>query len=99
METYDTAALVRVILAWMGAGAGVLMGLGCLGGAMTAWIEGRSRPFAKGQSEWWLCMGMAAGAVLVSAGCLWYIFLADRAPVSRSPSMSPTISQPVQQAP
>ena len=89
MDAYDTAALVRVILAWMGAGAGVLMAFGGLGGAMTAWIEGRSRPFAKGQSEWWLCIGLASVAAVVTLSCLWYIFLADRPPVTMPRSMPP----------
>lgn len=91
MDAYDTAALIRVLLAWTGAGVGALMALGALGAALNAWIEGRSRPFAKGQSEWWLSIGFTLLASAVCLGCLWYIFLSDRAPVAKAHSFSPAV--------
>lgn len=83
METYDTAMLVKVILAWVGVGAGVMMALMCLGGALNGWVEGRSRPFGEGKSEWWMGVGFALAGFAVAGACVYYVFFSDREPISK----------------
>lgn len=83
MDGYDTAMLVKVILAWVGVGAGTIMALMCLGGALNGWAEGRACPVGKGKSEWWMCMGFFAAGLAVAGACVYYIFFSERPSIER----------------
>jgi len=71
MELWPT---VKLVLTWTGMVVGGIVTLGCLGGALSALLQGRANPFGKGKSEFWLPFFIGAAAAGLVYFCVHRAF-------------------------
>lgn len=68
---------VKLVLMWTGMVVGGIVTLGCIGGALSAIVQGRANPFGKGKSEFWLPLLIGLMFAGVVYFCVHRTFLAE----------------------